>query len=228
VVPYLLGIAIQACASGPAQPTGAVADPTGQASARPSAADGPRASASRPASTTSPAPLPPLVGQWQLDRTCDAIVSALNADLDSLLTRAQRRDMIAKTITETIEGVPENGPLPSTWDPRHPCAMAKPPTRHSHTFWADGRFNSYDENERQVDDGDYEIVGSDVLRIGDWSWTYHVIDDQLTLDPILPTECVTPDCLDGLGWAFAVAYPGQHWTRVMAGPHVPPGSGTPN
>jgi hypothetical protein len=216
--------ALQACTT--------VAAPTATApSPRTASSESPRAGesvASTPSSSPSTVALAPLVGQWRLDRTCDAIVGALtSADLGSLLTKAQLQDMIARTITETIEGIPENGSLPPTWDREHPCADARPPTEHSHTFWADGRFNSYDENGNQVDDGTYTTDG-DVLTMGDWAWTYHITDDQLTLDPILPNACATAACLDGLGWAFSVAYPGQRWTRVIAGPHVPPEGGSPN
>jgi hypothetical protein len=224
-------VAIQACAPGGGLPSGvagATTVPAGQA-AGPSASTGEGASVPPATPVASPTPLSPVVGKWRLDRTCDAIVRALtDADLRSLLTRRQLRDMTARIITETIEGVPENGPLPSSWDPMHPCAHARPPTKHSHTFWADGSFNSYDENERQVDDGPYQIDAPDTLRMGDWTWTFHVSGDQLTLDPVLPAECGSPECLDGLGWALSVAYPGQRWTRETTGPHVPLGTESPS
>src|SRR5207249_11896313 len=44
----------------------------------------------------------------------------------------------------------------------------RPPTAHTHTFWADGTFSSYNENGQQVDDGTYVIVDDHTLRIGDW------------------------------------------------------------
>ena len=119
-----------------------------------------------PNATPSGPPLPPLVGQWQLLRTCAPIVAAL--------TRAHRTDLIPHDVTELLEGVPENGPLPKTWNRAHPCASAKPPTAHSHTFWADGTFNSYNENGQQVDDGTYVIVDDHTLRIGDWTFHYLV------------------------------------------------------
>ena len=224
VLPLLLMITTQACAPGAAARATATVRPG--PSAIPSALATPAGSGASP---TSPTTLPPLVGEWRLDRTCTAIVAALtDPDLAHLLTSAQQREVSARDIAETIKGAPGDGTLPSTWDPKHPCAQAMPPTKHSHTFWADGRFNSYDETGRQVDDGNYELDGPDILRMSGWTWTYRVDNDQLTLDPILPVTCDTPECVGDLAWAFSVAYPGQHWTRVLTGPHVPPGSGPSN
>jgi hypothetical protein len=153
------------------------------------------------------------------------MVDALNAARkDGTLSRADVAELMRQDLSELVEGVPENGPLPATWDPKHPCADALPPTTHSHTFWADGRFNSYDQTGRQVDDGTWTAT-TDTLTIGDWSWRYRIDGNRLALDPIVPrTSCTTPDCRFGLGWIFSVAFPGQRWTRVTSGPHVPPES----
>jgi hypothetical protein len=53
----------------------------------------------------------------------------------------------------------------SNWDPANPCAHARPPTEHSHTFWPDGTFNSYDESGEQVDEAPYAVQG-DRVTIG--------------------------------------------------------------
>jgi hypothetical protein len=168
----------------------------------------------------SPSPLPPLVGQWELNRTCAAIVKAL--------TKAHLTNFIPQDITELIKGVPENGPLPDTWDPAHPCVHAKPPTEHSHTFWAGetNNFNSYDENGQQVDDGTYTIIDDHTFGIGDSTFHFRVTGDKLQLSVVVPKDCSTKHCREELGWAFSVAYPGQTWTRVTSGPHVPPGTGS--
>jgi hypothetical protein len=194
----------------PASSTGTAASPS-QANASPQPGSSPTA---RP----SAAALAPLVGQWELKRTCAAIVGAL--------TKAHQTDLIPSVITETIEGVPENAPLPKTWDPSQPCANAKPPTEHSHTFWADGTFNSYDENGRQVDDGTYQIVDDHTLAIGDMRFSYTTVGDTIAFDVVIPKPCTSEKCRGDLGWAFSVAYPGEHWTRVKSGPHVPPGTGS--
>ncbi len=97
-----------------------------------------------PTPTATASPRPALVGQWELDRTCQAIVAAL--------TKAGHPELIRGGAGELVQGN-INGEVPSDWDSKHPCAMALPPTPHSHTFWLNGVFNSYDENGKQVDDG---------------------------------------------------------------------------
>jgi hypothetical protein len=168
-----------------------------------------------PSTAASSAQVPALVGQWSLDRTCAAIVKALKA--------AGHPELIPGDITELIKGVPENGPLPDSWDVKNPCANAKPPTEHSHTFWADGTFNSYDENGRQVDDGSWAVVDARHFTIGDATFEYSIDADELQMRPVEPEPC-GGSCLDGLGWMYAVSYPGQTWTRVTSGAHVPPES----
>jgi hypothetical protein len=67
-------------------------------------------------------------------------------------------------------GCRRTGPFRPAGIPSHPCAHAKPPTGHSHTFWAGGTFNSYDENGNRVDDGVYELID----------------DHTFTFSPIIP------------------------------------------
>ena len=174
--------------------------------------------------SADPSPITPLVGQWSLQRTCVAMVEALaQAGLD---------DLVPQTLGELVEGVPENEPLPATWDPSKPCADAKPPTAHSHSFWADGTFNSYDEDGNQVDDSRYRIIDDDTVQIGEVRFHYRVLDGNgLVLSPA-PTKAMLrqahahPRRFSAAGWAFTVAFPGQTWARVTSGPHVPPGTGT--
>jgi len=139
--------------------------------------------------------------------------------------KARLTDLIPRDVGELIEGVPENGPLPKTWDPSRPCASAKPPTAHSHTFWADGSFNSYNENGQQVDEGTYVILDDHTLTIGNERFRYTVVGNTIAFDVVIPKACTSTQCRDDLAWAFSVAYPGEHWTRVLSGPHVPEGSG---
>jgi hypothetical protein len=190
----------------------------------------PTASRAPAASTASASPLSPLVGQWEFKRTCAAIVSAL--------AKAGLTDLIPQDIGETIKGWPEDGSVPASWDPSHPCAHAKPPTEHSHTFWADGSFNSYDENGNEVDKDTYELVDDHTLAFKYITMHYSVAGDSLRLDVVIPPNCTTKrivgyddeghpvSCREILAWAFSVAYPGQVWTRVTSGPHVPAGTGS--
>jgi hypothetical protein len=215
VVIGVLAFVLAGCSS-PAAFTAASSANASQASAsQENASPQPTASA---VPTPSPSPLPALVGQWELNRTCAAIVAAL--------TKARLTDFIPASIPETLEGVPDNGPLPKTWDPKRPCVNARPPTEHSHTFWADGAFNSFNENGQQVDEGTYQIVDDHTFAIGTETFQYTVAGDTIAFDVVIPKACTTRQCRDDLQWAFTVAYPGQIWRRVMSGPHVPPGTGS--
>ena len=132
-------------------------------------------------------------------------------------------DLIPLDVGETLK-LPENAPLPANWDPSDPCADAKPPTEHSHTFWPDGEFNSYDQNGQQVDNGPYKIVNDHTFTIGDRTPTtfhYWIRGDTIMFDVVVPKDCTTKHCLGVLAWAFSVANPGQEWTRVTSGPNVP-------
>jgi hypothetical protein len=152
---------------------------------------------------------PPIVGKWSLDRTCEALAEALK--------EAGFEQLIPANIGELVSGTPPPGP--------DPCVNALPPTVHSHTFWPDGRFNSYDQHEAEVDFGKWVLVDLDTIKIGepeaDAEFTFEVREDQLQLTPVIPTDCAQTDCLDGLGWRFAVAFPGESWNRQTSGEHVP-------
>ena len=197
----ILVLAASACAQGSPPPTaGETPRPTTSAASTAS---------SSPIASTSPsaAPTTGLAGKWALDRTCAAMVRAL--------TDANRPELIATVVTELVE---------TGFDPADPCAKALPPIKHSHTFWPDGRFNSYDENEQEVDFGRWELVDDDTARIGDppkAEFDFVVTGDQLSLVPIIADDCTTPECPFVLGWQFAVAFPGETWTRETTGAHVP-------
>jgi hypothetical protein len=98
--------------------------------------------------------------------------------------------------------------------------MALPPTPHSHTFWPNGMFNSYDENDNQVDDGPWAIVDDQTMTIGSSTFTYTIAGNALMLEPVTPADC-SGQCLDDLGWMYSVSFPGSAWHRVASGPHVP-------
>ncbi len=151
-----------------------------------------------------------IVGKWRLDRTCAAIVRAV--------TKANHPELIAMVISELVTEV-------STGAGVDPCANALPPVKHSHTFWPDGTFNSYDENEKEADWGTWSLVDSDTVEIGAPPTTsrfdFIVHGDKLQLTPVIPPNCTSSDCAGTLGWAFAVSYPGESWTRESSGAHVP-------
>src|SRR5690242_10952493 len=109
--------------------------------------------------TPSPTSRPGLVGRWQLDKTCQLIVTSL--------TNVGHPELIRQDVGEVVEGNVD-GVVPAGWDPKHPCAKPLPPTPHSHTFWPDGSFNSYDDHDNQVDDGPWAIVDGTTFSIGTW------------------------------------------------------------
>jgi hypothetical protein len=203
----LLAAMVAGCAGSPAAGSSSAIPPESP-SATSSAA--PVATASLPPTTTA-SPRPALVGQWELDRTCQAIVAAL--------TKAGHPELIRGGVGELVKGN-INGVVPSDWDSKHPCATALPPTLHSHTFWPNGMFNSYDEHGNQVDDGPWAIIDDQTFTIGASTFAYLIMGDALLFEPIVPADC-RGQCRDDLGWMYSVSFPGSAWHRVTTGPHVP-------
>jgi hypothetical protein len=98
-----------------------------------------------------------------------------------------------------------------------------PPFEHSHTFWPDGQFNSYDQVGNEVDGGRYTLVDDERFTMGEpkITFVFTAKGDILQMDVELPQECSSDHCQETLAWAISVADPGQSWTRVTSGPHVP-------
>jgi hypothetical protein len=196
----------------------------------PTSTGSPNGTSPTPSVTPSASPLAPLVGQWEMNKTCQAMVSTL--------TKAGLQNLIPGEISGTIKGWPQEAPVPAWWDPSHPCAHATLAPEHSHTFWADGTFNSYDENGNEVDNDHYELADNHTFRFKYITMHYSVAGDSLKMNVVIPPNCTAKRivgvddeghpvrCRDLLGWAFSVAWPGQVWTRVTSGPHVPPGTGS--
>jgi hypothetical protein len=206
VIGSLATLVVIGCAATPAAGSPPEAPPVSSAAS--SAALMATASAA-PSATASPRPA--LVGQWELDRTCQAIVAAL--------TKAGHPELIRVGVGELVKGN-INGEVPSGWDPKQPCSTALPPTPHSHTFWPNGMFNSYDENGNEVDDGPWAIVDDQTFTIGESTFKYAIAGDALTFEPVVPADC-SGQCKDALGWTYSVSFPGSAWHRVTSGPHAP-------
>ena len=203
----LLAVIVAGCAGSPAAGSSSATSPASPSAVSTAA---PFANSS-PAPTAAASPRPALVGQWELDRTCQAIVAAL--------TKAGHPELIEGGVGELVQGN-INGEVPSDWDSKHPCAKALPPTAHSHTLWPNGKFNSYDENGNQVDDGPWAIVDAHTFTIGKSTFSYSIVGDALMFEPIVPAVC-SGQCHDDLGWMYSVSFPGSAWHRVTSGPHVP-------
>jgi hypothetical protein len=194
------------CAASPA-----VGSPPAVPPASSAASSAPPVATASPAPSVSASPRPALVGQWELDRTCQAIVAAL--------TKAGHPELIRAGVGELVKGN-INGEVPSDWDPKQPCATALPPTPHSHTFWPNGMFNSYDENGNQVDEGPWALVDDQTFTIGESTFKYAKVGDALTFEPVVPADC-SGQCREALGWMYSVSFPGSAWHRVTSGPHAP-------
>ena len=156
--------------------------------------------------TQDGAPASDLVGEWQRVTTCEDRVRAL--------TKAGLGRFAAEHAAGEgwIPGVTSPGQLE---DPRRPC-LGTVPLTHSHFFTEDGLFGSRDDAGNQVDDGTYEFLDDHTVVIdkefGEVMFTFEIRDDQLFLDPVLPT-CVKTGCF-AAQWAVSVAYAGLPWERT--------------
>lgn len=146
-----------------------------------------------------------IVGEWIGVHDCDRIVAMLHdAGADEFI----------------VESVVGNGLVPGVDTPAqlndatHPCVGAVE-QQHSHFFTADGKFGSKDYNAIQVDDGTYELKGTDQVVINGSTFTYHVDGDTLTLDPepVDVSACTDKECRFEAAWVLMVAMPGTTWTR---------------
>ena len=145
-----------------------------------------------------------LVGEWTGMHDCDRIVQAFRA--------AGFEEAI---VLENVVGnalVPEVTSVDGLADPADPCADAVP-REHGHFFTADGAFGSTDHNGQQVDDGTYEVVDEDTVRINGTEFGYEISDDTLTLVSLAPDGCVTFEC----GWSIMVAMAGEPLERTSDG-----------
>lgn len=201
----LAGLLVCACAgsSGPSTlpASAATVPPSTPPSAVPSADS--VASASPSASAAIPADL---VGEWSSPHRCAHIVEILTA--------------AGYDAAVVLQNIIDNGLIPGVTsaddigDAADPCAGAVN-VPHSHSFSAEGQFASFDGRHAQVDDGIYQVVDSDTLRINGTSFTFDVDGDTLTLSADLPDDCATRDCGFEGQWATMVALPGQVWERVQ-------------
>jgi hypothetical protein len=145
-----------------------------------------------------------LTGTWTGVHHC--------ADIIDILTTAGFQD----SIPDTIVG---NGLLPGIDDPidivdlDHPCAGAID-VAHAHVFADDGTFASFDAADQPVDDGTYEVVDEDTVRIGEASFSYVIDGDELYLTPDMDADPALRPCDVDWQWATMVALPGQAWHRT--------------
>ena len=163
-----------------------------------------------PQATSSPRPAP-IAGRWEVLRTCEGMVEALD--------QAGLRELAPSVVGDYF---PDKSPkqLARKADI---CQHAKP-QQHSHFFTDDGRFGSLDQHEQQVDDAPYSVIDDRTLRLspefGEETYRYRIVaGNELTLEPIIPTRArhvalANPLKFSLAGHSAAVAYTGHTWKRV--------------
>jgi hypothetical protein len=197
VVPLAVGALLAGCGG------------SSDGAARPASAS-PRATATT--STPTSAATSALVGRWERTNRCDELVAALAAaGLEPLTRHAWADQTSANGESSFRPGSPE----PTL---ARPCAGAIP-RLHSHFFTDTGGFGSLDWEGSPVEDGQYEIVAADRVRIGEVTFRFTIAGDRLRLRPLLTAEMRRealqhPDEFSDAGWAVSVAYPGSSWQRV--------------
>jgi hypothetical protein len=147
----------------------------------------------------------PIVGRWQMVRTCQSMVVALQA--------AGLRPLAPSVVGDYF---PNQTPQQLA-KKKNLCQGAKPQL-HSHFFTSNGMFGSVDQNNQQVDDGTYQVSGS-TLKIGDGSFRFRIQGKTLMLKPLLTPALKQEALADPLnfhtaGWMVAVALNGRPWNRV--------------
>lgn len=145
-----------------------------------------------------------IVGEWERANTCEELVRAL--------TQAGFGDFAPEAVGGAVLlTTPENVPAK---DPKHPCADAAGPINHSHKFWEDGTFNSYNQYGDQVDDGKYKIVDRNTILFAGFHIDYKIDGDTIVFSFTAPTSCTSKDCRASAAYAINVFYPGKKWERV--------------
>jgi hypothetical protein len=158
--------------------------------------------AMKPQATASP----DIVGRWMQVHTCDQLVDGLEEQGLGAIAPSVVGDYFPDLSPEQLAAKDDI------------CSGARP-QRHFHFFAASGAFGSLDQHEQQVDDGTWELVDAQTLRINDGTFRFEVSGDRLTLTPLITDEQKADALADPLvfstaGWMVAVSYPGMTWRRV--------------
>jgi hypothetical protein len=177
--------------------------------------DSDTAQAPSPTSEATSTPRPaPIVGRWEVLRTCDGMVEALDQGGLRKLAPAMVGDYFP-------------GRTPRQLARKADVCQGAKPQRHSHFFTTDGKFASLDQNDEQVDDATYSVSGKDTLRLtlefGVETYRYRIDGDKaLRLEPVIPERAKREALANPLefslaGHTAAVAYAGHTWKRVDCG-----------
>ena len=151
----------------------------------------------------------PLVGRWQTVRTCQGLVDAL-----------RKKGLLQLAPAVVSDYFPNQQPT-ALAKKKKICAGAKPQL-HSHFFTVDGKFGSLDQHGKQVDDGTYQLLSTNTVKINDGTFRFRIQGQTLMLTPLLTTAekqaaLAKPLDFSPAGWMVAVSYPGHPWKRVACG-----------
>jgi hypothetical protein len=162
-----------------------------------------------PEATSSPRAAS-IVGRWEVRRTCQGMVEALD--------QAGLREIAPSVVGDYFPGK-----KPQQLARKSEVCQGAKPQQHSHFFTEDGQFGSLDQHEEQVDDAAYRVVDDRTLRLdlefGEETYRYRVAGDELTLEPLIPSRSkrealANPLEFSPAGHMAAVAYTGHAWKRV--------------
>jgi hypothetical protein len=92
--------------------------------------------------------------------------------------------------------------------------MQQGPIEHSHKFWPDGTFNSYNQFGEEVDEDAYEIVDEDTILFAGFEIDYKVEGDTIVFSFTVPNTCMSDGCRQRAAYALNVFIPGKTWERV--------------
>ena len=201
---YLSIVVVAGCAS--SGPVGSEVPSAGIVSPTPARSPAPPADLASPSASTAS-----IVGEWHATITCEKAVASL-----------EDAGFGSSVLPFLVDGgfVPGATDVTAFKDPAKPCKGAVP-RDHAHFFRSNGAFGSLDWQGNQVDDGQYRIIGDHALWIGDGepaaqdvTFTFEISGDDLTLTPVIPTDCSADPCLGDARWAATVAMGGTRWHRT--------------
>ena len=167
-----------------------------------------KAPSAKPEATGSPRGAT-IVGRWEVRRTCQGMVEALD--------QAGLREIAPSVVGDYFPGK-----KPQQLARKAEVCQGAKPQQHSHFFTEDGQFGSLDQHAEQVDGAPYRVVDDRTLRLGpngEQTYRYRVAGDELTLEPLIPSRTkrealANPLEFSPAGHMAAVAYTGHPWKRV--------------
>jgi hypothetical protein len=155
-----------------------------------------------------------IVGRWEIRRTCQGMVQALD-------------QVGLRQLAPSVVGDYFPNQKPKELARKANICQGAAPQQHSHFFTKDGKFGSLDQHGQQVDDGAYRVVDQHTFRLGsgvdEETYRYRIVGGtELTMEPVIPARAkraalAKPFEFGLAGHSAAVAYTGHTWKRVDCG-----------